>query len=654
MITGAVGSIKTNGISEGDYRILLDESSDPIFKLDCEGRYLYVNFEFANTFGKTPADIIGKRLWDVFSKEEANKRFRSLSSVYDTGETQVFPVFVPSPRGDLNFITTAKALFNESRQVVAVICISKNITSLKRAEIAEHEALQKLQLITDAIPGVVYQFMRTVTGEWKFLYLSKGITSIYEVSIQDALKDASLLTQCILLEDRESHRESVESSYRDLTEWEHWHRIMTPNGVVKWIRGRASPQRQSDGSVVWTGLLVDVTERKQIEEAALAANRAKSEFLANMSHEIRTPLSAIAGMAMMIRKEPLSAMQSDRLRKLELAVSHLSSTINDVLDLSKIEADKLELEQGPVDMDAVFDNVVAMVHENLEKRGLTLNMAIDPMPKGLVGDATRVEQALLNYVSNAIKFTPSGSITVKAFVTERSETAALLRIEVQDTGVGIPADKHGILFNAFVQADSSTTRKFGGTGLGLAITKRFVEAMGGEVGFSSEAEKGSKFWFSVKFGINAVAQPSPHTKAVNAGSTLKSRHAGKRVLLAEDDEFNREVGVFLLQDVGMEIHIAENGQSAVDMAAGNHYDLILMDMQMPVLDGLEATRRIRAVSTDTSLPIVAMTANAFFEDKLRCMEAGMNDFLTKPVNPDVLYEVMLGIFERPAQMDLTH
>jgi PAS domain S-box-containing protein len=645
MTTGVLETMQKVEVGEEDYRIMLDESSDAIFKLDCEGCYLYVNFEFANTFGKTPVDIIGKRLWDLFSKEEADMRLRILSSVYATGVTEVFPICVPDPRGDKHFITTAKALFNESHQVVAVICVSKDVTSIRRAQVAEHEALQKLQLISDAVPGVVYQFMSTATGEWKFLYLSRGVTALFEVGVEDALKDSSLLTHCILLEDRESHRESVERSLRDLSEWDHWHRIMTASGLVKWIRGRATPKRQVDGSMVWTGILVDVTERKQIEEAALAANRAKSEFLANMSHEIRTPLSAIAGMANLIRREPLSATQSNRLKKLELAAAHLSSTINDVLDLSKIEANKLVLETRSVDLNVVFANIADMVHDSIEKKGLTLNMAIDPMPQGLIGDPTRLGQALLNYVSNAIKFTQAGTIAMLASVAEQSGTAALVKIEVQDSGVGIPVEKHSLLFNSFVQADGSTTRKYGGSGLGLVITKRFVEAMGGEVGFSSEAGKGSNFWFTVNFGIDTATQASVPIQIADPASTLKNRFSGKRVLLVEDDEFNREIGLILLQEVGLDIDLAEDGKAAVEMAAGNHYDLILMDMQMPILDGLEATRIIRVRSFDTSVPIVAMTANAFFEDRMRCMEVGMNDFLIRPVDPSVLYEVMLRIFE---------
>lgn len=648
MSTGVIESMRALGISADDYRILLDESSDPIFKLDVEGRYQYVNFEFAKAMGRTQAEIIGNTLWDIFPKDEADKRLEVLRHVYATGETLVFPARVPNPAGDLHFITTAKALFNDRQQVIAVICVSKNITALKRAEDAERDAHQRLQVITDAIPGVVYQFMRTNTGEWKFIYLSKGVEALFEIRAEDALKDASLMTQCIVPEDRESHRESVERSFREMIEWEHWHRIRTASGAMKWVRGRASPHMQGDGSVIWTGILVDVTERKQIEDAALASSRAKSEFLANMSHEIRTPLSAISGMAKIIRSEPLTSTQRVRMDKLEVAVNHLNLTINDILDLSKIEANKLVLEKGPVLIQALFDNVASMVHTSLEHKRLQLNVEIDPMPRGLVGDATRLGQALLNYAGNAIKFTDAGSITMRASVLEEAQDSVLLRLEVQDTGVGISADKHHKLFEAFVQADSTTTRKYGGSGLGLAITKRFVEAMGGEVGFESEAGKGSTFWLTARLAKDsACGKVSTEASPINAEAILQTTYAGKRVLLVEDDEFNREIGVFLLREVGMVVDEAEDGRVAVEMTSRGNYDLVFMDMQMPELDGIDATRQIRASSTGKSVPIVAMTANAFSEDKLCCMEAGMNEFITKPVDPTDLYEIMLRMFQRP-------
>ena len=303
------------------------------------------------------------------------------------------------------------------------------------------------------------------------------------------------------------------------------------------------------------------------------------------------------------------------------------------------------LEERPVLVAALVDNIANMLQQTVEEKGLTLRLEVDPMPGGLVGDATRLGQALLNYASNAVKFTDGGSVTVRTHLEEESEDAALLRFEVQDTGLGIAPEKLAKLFSPFVQADSTTTRKYGGTGLGLAITKRLVMAMGGEVGVQSEVGTGSTFWFTAR--LKKVADSGGQDQdgvGADAEEQLKTAFAGLRVLLAEDDDFNREIGTLLLEDVGLVVEVAEDGQAAFEMATSKPYDLILMDMQMPKMDGLEATRQIRGAGN--AVPIVAMTANAFAEDRLRCLEAGMDDFLTKPVDPAVLYQVLLRQFLR--------
>jgi PAS domain S-box-containing protein len=371
------------------------------------------------------------------------------------------------------------------------------------------------------------------------------------------------------------------------------------------------------------------------------ANAAKSSFLANMSHEIRTPLSAISGMAKLIQMEPLSITQTDRMKKLEVSVSHLSSIINDILDLSKIEAGRFVLEDVPVSIDVIVDHVVQMVRQRAEEKGLKFNARVDPMPDGLFGDPTRLTQALLNFAGNAIKFTETGTISITASILEDGVEDAHVKLEVEDTGAGIATDHLATLFQPFVQADSSTTRHHGGTGLGLAITKHLAEAMGGEVGLDSELGVGSKFWFTARLrkgkkNNDFVQNFLPEDAAL----TLKNQYSGRRILLAEDDEFNREIGQFLLQEVGLLVDLAEDGKEAVDMALRNHYDLVLMDMQMPKMDGLDATRFIRKAK-GSSIPILAMTANAFVEDRISCLEAGMNEFITKPVDPAKLYQIIL-------------
>jgi len=257
-------------------------------------------------------------------------------------------------------------------------------------------------------------------------------------------------------------------------------------------------------------------------------------------------------------------------------------------------------------------------------------------------ESTRLRQALLNFAGNAIKFTDAGSVTLRAMALADSEDSTLLRLEVQDTGPGIAIDQQHKLFEPFVQADSSTTRKYGGSGLGLAITRRLAQAMGGEVGLESAPGQGSRFWMTVRLKKGEATQPLPPMEAGTDAPALLRRHfAGQRVLLVDDDAFNREIGAILLQDVGLEVDLAEDGQQAVEMAGRAAYALILMDMQMPRLDGLEATRQIRCLPGLARTPIVAMTANAFKEDRLRCLQAGMDDYLTKPVDPGVLYAILL-------------
>ncbi|AXS80497.1 ATP-binding protein [Dechloromonas sp. HYN0024] len=452
------------------------------------------------------------------------------------------------------------------------------------------------------------------------------------------------------------------------------YRIHHADGTYHWIRDDGNPRYDSDGNFIgYIGFCVDITAQKEsaaeleqhrhhleslveertsalnlAKESAVAANLAKSTFLANMSHELRTPMNAIMGMTDLVLRRVSEPKQIDQLTKVKQASAHLLSVINDILDLSKIEANKLTLGQVRFNFPQVLENLSIMIGQRVAEKGLKLffDLPADIARLHLIGDPLRLGQVLLNLAGNAVKFTEHGSITVRIRQEKESTDEIVFRCEVEDTGIGISADNQKRLFVAFEQADVSMTRKYGGTGLGLAISKRLVEIMGGTLGIDSVPGQGSTFWFIVP--MKKTRDAAPATAPVAEQSTellLKTIHAGARILLAEDEPINQEVSCNLLEDVGLTVELAEDGAVAVAMAQRSHYDLILMDMQMPQMNGLEATRVIRALPGYADTPILAMTANAFVEDRERCMAAGMNDFITKPVDPDHFFETILRWFQ---------
>ncbi len=449
-------------------------------------------------------------------------------------------------------------------------------------------------------------------------------------------------------------------------------RVLTSGGSERTWLFRSLRYEEPDAPTYVIGYAIDITEREQAEaalqqarQAAEAATRAKSDFLANMSHEIRTPLNAIIGMTELTLQSPLTTQQEENLEVVRSSGETLLTLINDLLDFSKIEAGKLELEREPFYLQEVINDTLRSLALRARQKSLGLTHRVSPsVPPHLVGDAVRLQQILVNLVSNAIKFTPQGEVGVRVEAAERARDQALLHFSVKDTGIGIPPEKQQIIFAAFTQADASTTRKFGGTGLGLAISSQLVEMMGGKIWVESAPGNGSTFHFTARLGIAPPAslesparmtlhrpgrKPEPTTPPPAGGP-------GLRILIVEDNVANQMVASRFLEKAGHTVTVAENGSAAlalVEKTGLDNFDAILMDVQMPVMDGLQATAALRARETPSGrrIPIIAMTAHTGGEDRERCLAAGMDGYLSKPIRPHEL-AVELQPIQAPRSVNL--
>ena len=543
--------------------------------------------------------------------------------------------------------------------------VALDITERKEAQLALHEKQSQFQRMTKNVPGMIFRYVRRTDGSHAMTYVSSQSRELYEIEPEEMLEDVNKLFDCFHPDDMDSLRDAVDASARNLTPFDEEFRVILPNQGLRWRQAISKPTRAANGDIFWDGVTIDITHSKRAElqlqlvnEELARATKMKDEFLANMSHELRTPLNAILGMTEGLQGGIFGSVtdkQRDSYEVIQQSGAHLLELINEVLDLAKIESGSMDLEFSSVNIAKLCESGLQLVQQQAEKKDILLNLNVPHDLPAFAADEKRLRQVLVNLLSNAVKFTPNGGLVKLEVVQLNHEQSRekIVRISVSDNGIGIEPMHLDTLFDPFVQVDSSLNRSYSGTGLGLSLVKRFVELHSGSVSVTSEPDVGSCFTVDLPIRQRTARSATTLPQRIDPPGELKSPSSSEptrevSILLAEDNELVARTVIKFLQASNFRVELATNGAAAIEMARDQSPDLILMDVQMPGVDGLEAIQRIRQIAKHEHTPIIALTGLAMQSDADRCLAAGADHYLSKPYGMQQLVDLMRKELAKPS------